>query len=86
MNIEGARATLEEEALLAELGPPASRTTEELLNAPGGSAALLSGGKVFRIFTWHHGPISITFEKRVRPGYFALLYRGTNSAGGELAC
>jgi hypothetical protein len=86
VNIEGARATLEEEALLAELGPPASRITEELLNAPGGSAALLSGGKAFQILTWHRGPTFITFEKRIRPGYFALLYRGTNSAGSKLDC
>jgi len=86
VDVEGARATLEKKALLAEFGPPASRVTDELLGAPGGAAALLSGGKLFHVSTWHRGPTVITFEERVRPGYFAILYRGMDSAGGKTEC
>jgi len=86
VDIEGTRAALEREALLTELGPPASRVTEVLLNSPGGSAALLSGGKLFRIWTWHQGSTVITFKERIRPGYFAILYRGTDAAGRKVDC
>jgi len=86
VDVEGARAALAKEALLADLGPPASRFTDTLLDAPGGAAALLSGGKLFRVSIWHRGPTIITFEERVRPGYFAILYRGTDSAGDRVDC
>jgi hypothetical protein len=75
VDIVGTRADLEKASLLNELGPPTSRVTEDLLNSPGGSAALLSGGKLFQIWTWQQGSTVITFEERVRPGYFAITYR-----------
>jgi hypothetical protein len=86
IDIEGTRATLEREALLSELGPPASHVVRELLQSPGGSAALLSGGKIFLILTWYRGSTTITFEERVHPGYFAILYRGTDTTGGKVDC
>jgi len=50
VDIEGTRSPAERTALLAQWGPPRSRTSKDLLASPGGSAMLNDGGKRFRIW------------------------------------
>ncbi len=86
VNIEGERSRPERDALLAELGPPKSLIPEELLFSPGGSAALNDGGKFFRVWTWQKGLTLVTFEERVRQGYFLTLYRPVKPDGRPHRC
>jgi hypothetical protein len=76
--IQGTMAGKEKVALLAELGPPDSKKSSDLLVGPGGSSSLNDGGKLFNIWEWQRGSICITFASNVLGGYFYTYYQVNN--------
>lgn len=86
VDIEGAAASRERHVLTASYGLPLSRSIEERLMSPGGAAALLSGGKIYRVSRWRHGGTIVTFEERIRPGYFRTRYREASADGKPRWC
>lgn len=75
VDLIGTREDAERAALLRQFGPPQSKRSEDVWASPGGSAMLNDGGKRYRIWTWQKNSVVVTFEERVRPGYFVVRYR-----------
>lgn len=75
VDLIGTRESAERAALLLQFGPPQSKRSEDVWASPGGSAMLNDGGKRFRIWKWQRNSVVVTFEERVRPGYFVVRYR-----------